>query len=62
MSDPRPCRSRAELDAIMAKYRDPAYMAKAVEGAAENILNELYPGDNEPRAPEKIDSYHKVND
>lgn len=48
-----------ELEAIMAKYKDPAYMQKAIEGAAEVIFNELFPEDNEVILEEPMITCHR---
>lgn len=42
-------KTEAEIKAIKEKYKDPAYMRKAIEGVADKLANFLFPSDNEPK-------------
>lgn len=55
----RPEHTPEELKAILDKYKDPAYLEKALDGVAEVLLDELFPKDNEIKAPIPITSFHR---
>jgi hypothetical protein len=62
MFSERPEHTKEELEAIMAKYKDPAYMQKAIDGVAEIFLNELFPQDNEVIIKKPVITTHRSPD
>ena len=55
----RPEHTPEELKAILDKYKDPAYMQKAIDGVADILLDELFPQDNEVILKEPMVTYHR---